>query len=99
MAKPTQGSSIDAVSVTVEMDAGSTATEVSGTDTLNPSEDISRSTGGTRSRRALDAMAQWEWKSSGLKWQCVLGAGSFGTVYQVAYGDELLAAKCKNVSH
>ena len=29
----------------------------------------------------------------------MLGAGSYGTVYQAAYGDELLAAKCMHASH
>ena len=40
-----------------------------------------------------------QWKASGLQWQGVLGAGSYGTVYQAAYGDELLAAKCMHASH
>ena len=89
---------VDEVSSTVSDHAqGSTEMEAMGGST--PTAGASRPNEGrvealsVRRTRALQAMTEWEWRLDGLTWVSVLGSGSFGTVYRVHYGDEILAAK------
>ena len=46
-----------------------------------------------RNTRALQAMAEWDWKAADLTWMKKIGFGSFGAVFKVQHGDEFLAAK------
>ena len=48
---------------------------------------------GLRNTRALQAMAEWDWKAADLTWMKKIGFGSFGAVFKVQHGDEFLAAK------
>ena len=49
--------------------------------------------------RALQAMTTWDWKAADLVWMNKLGSGSFGVVFKVQHGDEVLAAKRMDLSN
>lgn len=106
--------SIDATSVEVQIDSASgrsksgsgsggarkdaTASKTATTSAAGSSALSSGSSAGVRMHRAQERMAQHEFRSTDIKFLQELGAGSFGTVYQVNFQDEMLAAKRMDVS-
>jgi len=59
--------------------------------------DVSPSKTSVRKKRAIEAMQEWKWRADAIVWEDQVGAGSFGSVFKVRYGDELLAAKRMDV--